>query len=222
MKKIVMIEDDTDICKIVENFLTNYGYEVYFAQNGKGGVQLCRTLIPDLILLDLMLPSLSGNEVLEQIRAFTEIPVIVVSAKTMVQSKIQLLRSGADDYMTKPFDLYELLARIEANLKRSMAQTDETNLHLHYKDIEIKDSNIFVKGKLIPFTSTEAEILKLLLKYPQKIFSKQNIYESIWDEEYAYDDDTINTHISNIRKKIKTQTQDEYIETIWGIGYKLK
>ena len=177
---------------------------------------LCKKFSPDLILLDLMLPALSGDGVLKRLREFTDNPVIVLSAKTMVQSKIDLLRLGADDYLTKPFDLFELLARIEA-------QT-----HLKYKDLEIKNQSVFMGGSALSFTSKELAILELLMRHPKKIFSKQNLYESIWQEEYACDYDTINTHISNIRKKLKKHTQSDgaddgadYIETIWGIGYRL-
>ena len=222
MKKITIIEDDTDIRNMITKFLINQKYEVCSAPNGKEGIELCKRILPDIIILDLMLPALSGDNVLKQLRTFTNIPVIVVSAKTMVQSKIDLLRMGADDYMTKPFNLYELLARIEANLKRSVPASQKEDLHLRYKDIEIENCTVYIKGTMVQFTSTELAILILLLQYPQKIFSKQNLYESIWQEEYAYDNDTINTHISNIRKKIKKHTDTDYIETIWGIGYKLK
>ena len=221
MKKITIIEDDTDIRNMITKFLINQKYEVCSAPNGKEGIELCKRILPDIIILDLMLPALSGDNVLKQLRTFTNIPVIVVSAKTMVQSKIDLLRMGADDYMTKPFNLYELLARIEANLKRSVPASQKEDLHLRYKDIEIENCTVYIKGTMVQFTSTELAILILLLQYPQKIFSKQNIYESIWQEEYAYDNDTINTHISNIRKKIKRYTDTDYIETVWGIGYKL-
>lgn len=222
MKKIAIIEDDRDIRNMIEKFLVKHNYKVYFAPNGKEGLNLCQNVLPDLIILDLMLPVLSGEKLLQQLRIFTDIPVIVVSAKTMVQSKIDLLRMGADDYMTKPFNLYELLARIEVNIKRNATEKTKNDIQLEYKDIEIKNCNVYIKGAAVQFTSIELSILILLLQYPQKIFSKQNLYESIWQEEYAYDSDTINTHISNIRKKIKKHTDTDYIETIWGIGYKLK
>lgn len=221
MIKIAIIEDDLDICNLVVRFLESHNYTVQYALNGAEGMNLCKSFAPDLILLDIMLPELSGDVVLKRLRKFTNVPIIIVSAKTMVQTKIDLLKIGADDYMTKPFDLYELLARIEANLKRALpiqCQNDD----LRYKDIEISNSLVYIRGTEVPFTSTELKILKLLLKYPQKIFSKQNLYESIWNETYAYDDDTINTHISHIRKKIKALTNEDYIQTIWGIGYKIK
>ena len=221
MNKIAIIEDDIDICNMIAKFLENNKYIVHYALNGAEGIELCKSLVPDLIILDIMLPKLNGNDVLQRLRKFTNAPVIVVSAKTMVQTKIDLLKLGADDYMTKPFDLHELLARIEANLKRT-SNTSCQNDTLTYRDIEINNSLVYIKEVLVSFTSTELKILRLLLQYPQKIFSKQNLYESIWNKTYAYDDDTINTHISLIRKKIKAITNEDYIQTIWGIGYKIK
>lgn len=220
MNKIAIIEDDIDICNMIAKFLENNKYIVHYALNGAEGIELYKSLVPDLIILDIMLPKLNGNDVLQRLRKFTNAPVIVVSAKTMVQTKIDLLKLGADDYMTKPFDLHELLARIEANLKRT-SNTSCQNDTLTYRDIEINNSLVYIKEVLVSFTSTELKILRLLLQYPQKIFSKQNLYESIWNETYAYDD-TINTHISHIRKKIKAITNEDYIQTIWGIGYKIK
>lgn len=219
--KIAIIEDDLDICRMAETFLQKSRYIVQYTRNGADGIQLCRNFCPDLILLDLMLPKLDGAAVLKKLRTFTNVPVIVVSAKTMVQSKIELLRLGADDYVTKPFDLYELLARIEANLKRAFPQQQEQDI-LQYRDIEVRNSTVFICGVSVPFTATELRMLELFLKYPQKIFSKQNLYETVWQEEYAYEDDTINTHISHIRKKIKSLTGEDYIQTVWGIGYKMK
>ena len=221
MNKIAIIEDDIDICNMIAKFLENNKYIVHYALNGAEGIELCKSLVPDLIILDIMLPKLNGNDVLQRLRKFTNAPVIVVSAKTMVQTKIDLLKLGADDYMTKPFDLHELLARIEANLKRT-SNTSCQNDTLTYRDIEINNSLVYIKEVLVSFTSTELKILRLLLQYPQKIFSKQNLYESIWNNTYAYDDDTTNTHISHIRKKIKAITNEDYIQTIWGIGYKIK
>ena len=221
MNKIAIIEDDIDICNMIAKFLENNKYIVHYALNGAEGIELCKSLVPDLIILDIMLPKLNGNDVLQRLRKFTNAPVIVVSAKTMVQTKIDLLKLGADDYMTKPFDLHELLARIEANLKRT-SNTSCQNDTLTYRDIEINNSLVYIKEVLVSFTSTELKILRLLLQYPQKIFSKQNLYESIWNETYAYDDETINTQISHNRKKIKAITNEDYIQTIWGIGYKIK
>ena len=153
MCKIVIIEDDADICNMIKKFLENNKYSVQYALNGIEGINLCKSFVPDLIILDIMLPRLNGDDVLQKLRKFTNAPVIVVSAKTMVQTKIELLKMGADDYMTKPFDLYELLARIEANLKRTVDNPHQNNNILVYKDIKINNSLVYINGVLVSFTS---------------------------------------------------------------------
>ena len=158
MCKIVIIEDDIDICNMIKKFLENNKYSVQYALNGIEGINLCKSFVPDLIILDIMLPGLNGDDVLQKLRKFTNAPVIVVSAKTMVQTKIELLKIGADDYMTKPFDLYELLARIEANLKRTVDNPYQNNNTLIYKNIKINNSLVYINGVLVPFTSTELSI----------------------------------------------------------------
>lgn len=160
MCKIVIIEDDIDICNMIKKFLENNKYSVQYALNGIEGINLCKSFVPDLIILDIMLPGLNGDDVLQKLRKFTNAPVIVVSAKTMVQTKIELLKIGADDYMTKPFDLYELLARIEANLKRTVDNPYQNNNTLIYKNIKINNSLVYINGVLVPFTSTELSILE--------------------------------------------------------------
>ena len=174
---------------------------------------------PDLIILDIMLPYKSGDEVLREVREFSDIPIIVVSAKENVQFKVDLFKIGVDDYVVKPFDLSELLARVETNLRRYSKLTNQQTLY-KYKNIALNYDlkEVFVDNNVVKLTSKEFEILYLFIKYPNKVFSKKNIYETVWKDLYAYDDDTINTHISNIRKKIDS----ELIETVWKMGYKLK
>lgn len=172
MCKIVIIEDDIDICNMIKKFLENNKYSVQYALNGIEGINLCKSFVPDLVILDIMLPGLNGDDVLQKLRKFTNAPVIVVSAKTMVQTKIELLKIGADDYMTKPFDLYELLARIEANLKRTVDNPYQNNNTLIYKNIKINNSLVYINGVLVPFTSTELSILELLLQYPKYFQNK--------------------------------------------------
>lgn len=175
-------------------------------------------LSPDLIILDLMLPFISGDELIRNIRKFSDVPVIVVSAKSLTFNKVELLRLGADDYLTKPFDLDELLARIERNLLRS--QKDTPHLCLTFGELSINTSSkiVTVADEIIVLTAKEYQLVELLAKYPDKVFSKQNLYESIWQEPFARDNDVINTHISNLRKKLKGEGCR--IKTIWGLGYR--
>ena len=223
--RILVVEDDKEIQELITYFLSKEGYEVDQADDGLEGLRLLKEKQHNLVVLDLMLPNLDGKNFTKIVKGISseygDPAIIMLTAKTEIEDVLEGLEIGADDYMTKPFDLHELLARIEANLKRT-SNTSCQNDTLTYRDIEINNSLVYIKEVLVSFTSTELKILRLLLQYPQKIFSKQNLYESIWNKTYAYDDDTINTHISHIRKKIKAITNEDYIQTIWGIGYKIK
>ena len=221
MSKVLIVEDEEAIADIEKDYLELSGFTVTTCKDGTTGLAEALDGDYDIYILDVMLPGVDGFEICKRIREVKNTPIIMVSAKKEDIDKIRGLGVGADDYMTKPFDLHELLARIEANLKRT-SNTSCQNDTLTYRDIEINNSLVYIKEVLVSFTSTELKILRLLLQYPQKIFSKQNLYESIWNNTYAYDDDTINTHISHIRKKIKAITNEDYIQTIWGIGYKIK
>lgn len=217
--RILIIEDDNEISNMIADYLGRNGYETYIAKDGIRGIEYVIEKKPDLIILDIMLPYKSGDEVLREVREFSDIPIIVVSAKENVQFKVDLFKIGVDDYVVKPFDLSELLARIETNLRRYSKLTNQQTLY-KYKNITLNYDlkEVFVDNNVVKLTSKEFEILYLFIKYPNKVFSKKNIYETVWKDLYAYDDDTINTHISNIRKKIDS----ELIETVWKMGYKLK
>ena len=217
--QILIIEDDNEISNMIADCLIKNGYETHIAKDGITGIKYVIEKKPDLIILDVMLPYKSGDEVLREVREFSDIPIIVVSAKESIQFKVDLFRIGVDDYIVKPFDLSELLARIETNLRRYSKLISKQTLYKH-KNITLNYDlkEIFVDDKLVKITSKEFEILYLFIKHPNKVFSKKNIYETVWKDSYAYDDDTINTHISNIRRKIDS----ELIETVWGMGYKLK
>lgn len=217
--RILIIEDDNEISNMIADYLGRNGYETYIAKDGIRGIEYVIEKKPDLIILDIMLPYKSGDEVLREVREFSDIPIIVVSAKENVQFKVDLFKIGVDDYVVKPFDLSELLARVETNLRRYSKLTNQQTLY-KYKNIALNYDlkEVFVDNNVVKLTSKEFEILYLFIKYPNKVFSKKNIYETVWKDLYAYDDDTINTHISNIRKKIDS----ELIETVWKMGYKLK
>lgn len=217
--KILIIEDDIEISSMISEYLCKNNYDTCIAKDGLTGLKLIKENNPDLVILDIMLPYKSGDEVLREVRTFSDVPVIVVSAKENVQMKVDLFKIGADDYVVKPFDLSELLARIESNLKR-YSKLINHQLIYSYRNIKLDYDlkEVWVDNKIAKLTSKEFEILYLLIKYPNKVFSKKNLYEAIWKEIYTYDNDTINTHISNIRKKVNI----DLIETVWGMGYKLK
>lgn len=221
---ILVIEDDQEINNLLCKALKNNGYGTKSAYTGIQGFQMLKTEKFDMVLLDLMLPYKSGDKVLQELRLFSAVPVLVISAKETTQTKIDLLRSGADDYITKPFDLDEVIARIEANLRRSRRDCASKSSILTYKDIKLDTSTkqFFVSKDEIALTATELKIMELLLSQPQKVFSKANLFESIWNEEYTVDDNTLNVHISRLRQKLKkVNDKEEYIETLWGLGYRL-
>lgn len=227
--KILIAEDDEDINDLLRDMLRDNGYEVSCAYSGTEALIYLNHEKIDLVLLDLMLPGKTGEEVLEEIKNKYEIPVIIISAKEESGIKPRLLRAGAEDFITKPFDLDEVLARIEVNIRRknnrgSNKLSIDDNLY-KYKEITLNSNTreAFVNDRLLTLTLREFEILTLLIKYPNKVFSKDNIFKSVWGAEFISDDNTITVHISNLRSKIsKAQAKEDYIKTIWGIGYKLE
>ncbi len=224
MKKILAAEDDKEINRLICDYLSMQGYEMLSAENGLDAVRIVREESGlSLLILDLMLPYQSGDMALQKIREFSDIPVIVVSAKSETHTKIDLIRMGADDYITKPFDLDELLVRVEAVLRRTgTARAEDKTLVYKELSLDTAAGTASVCGKTMVLTGKEFAILALMLKNPGKLWSKANLFESVWGEDYLSDDNTIKVHMSNIRSKLKKLDPDnEYIETVWGMGYRL-
>lgn len=222
MEHILIIEDERDVNQLLAQTLSDSGYKASSAYNGIEGVQMLREEHFDMVLLDLMLPYKSGDEILKEIRKESNIPVIVISAKDMVGTKIDLLTMGADDYVTKPFDLGEVVARIKSNLRRY--NRIEQKEQIAYKELVMDRSakSVILNGEVLDLTAKEYQMLELFLQFPNKVFSKANLYETLWGDEYLGDDNVIKTHISNLRNKIKrADSEIEYIETVWGLGYRL-
>lgn len=227
MAKILIVEDDKEINRLLCEYLQSRNYEVINAVNGLSALTLLRDRTDiDLVLLDLMLPLQSGDVVLTKLREFSGVPVIVLSARDTVQTKIDLIRMGADDYMTKPFDLDEVEVRIEAILRRMEKQVKADGAEkLQHKELimDCMAKTVTVKGNAVVLTSKEYRLLELLLRNPAKLFSKANLFESVWNEPYFNEDSTLKVHMSNLRNKIKQYAPDEeYIETVWRMGYRLK
>lgn len=225
--KILIVEDDNSINNLLAKLMQKNCYDVVQAYSGTEAMLYIETCQFHLVLLDLMLPGMTGEELLKKIRKTKTMPVIVISAKLDKQVKLDLFKLGADDYITKPFDIEELSARIDANIRRYMEfnNRDVFEQNIVYKDITLnkETKEVDVNGIKLTLTAIEFNILELLLKYPKKVFSKANLFESVWAEEYLGDDNTVNVHMSNLRNKLqKVNPKEEYIETIWGMGYKLK
>ena len=222
MERILIVEDDTDINNLISKALTKSGYECQQAFSGTEGLLYAKSDQFSLMVMDLMLPGMNGEELLKKLREFSSMPVIVLSAKDSLDSKIELLTAGAEDYMTKPFELDELIARVGVQLRRFSKQEAAAKQLTHKSLIlSLEDMTAAIMGEDISFTKQEYKILELLMKNPNRVFSKQDIYDYAWEGFYIGEDKTINMHISNIRKKLKAVCEEEYIETVWGIGFKL-
>ena len=216
---ILVIEDDENINGLLCNILKQSGYEVQSSLNGWEGYELAMKNEYRLILMDLMLPFKSGEEILRELRTKKSTPVIILSAKNAVHNRIELLRLGADDFICKPFDIDEVILRVEAVLRR----TEGVQTVLLFKDMKLdKDSKrVFVCDAELCCTAMEYAILETMLSNPNKIFSKRNLFESVTGDEYLSDENTMNVHMSNLRKKIAKMTEESYIETVYGMGYRL-
>ena len=226
MQKILIVEDDTNINNLLREALSKEGYSCEQAFSGTEAKLLLNMQKHGyaLVLLDLMLPGISGEAVLEEIRKKGNLPVIVLTAKDSLDEKVEVLTSGADDYITKPFEIREVLARVQVQLRRKEEKETGIERDLSFKDMVLNRDTFQVRidGRILPkITKQEFAILELLLRNPKQVFSKEDIFEYAWDEHYMGETKTLDVHISNIRKKIKQVTSDEYIETVWGIGYRL-
>lgn len=223
MSKILIVEDDQQINKMVQTLLRRERYEVTPAFSGTEALLLLEKETFNLILLDLMLPGLSGEEVLVKVIEQFQTPIICVSAKDDLDTKLSLIRDGADDYITKPFNNEELIVRVGAVLRRTKkGSTIEENNIFRFKDLTLDSTNhiVTVSNEPIELTVKEYSILELLISNPKKVFTKQNIFESVWSEEYIVDERAVTVHVSNLRNKLKHG--EEYIKTVWGIGYKMQ
>lgn len=222
MNKILIVEDDPQLNKMVQTLLRKNNFEVAVAFSGTEALLLLEKETFNLVLLDLMLPGLSGKEVLPKINKL-QIPVICVSAKDDLETKLGIMRSGADDYITKPFNNEELIVRITAVLRRMNkgSQPDKAFIY-KFKDLVLDRENhiVTINDEPIELTVKEYNILELLISNPKKVFTKQNIFESVWSEEYLLDERVVTVHVSNLRNKLKNG--ELYIKTVWGIGYKIQ
>ena len=221
MDRILIVEDDNNINQMVYVMFNKCGYECTSAFSGTEALLRMENSNFDLIILDLMLPGMSGDEVLKNIREKSKVPVIVLSAKDELDTKVDLLKLGANDYMTKPFALKELEARALVQLRDSKENSQDGIIEFNNLKYDIQKKQVTIDGQSLSLTVHELKIMELLLHHPGRVFSKNEIYEYAWDDYYIGEDKTINVHISNIRQKIKKITDTEYIETVWGLGFKL-
>ncbi|MDI3310470.1 MAG: response regulator transcription factor [Thermoanaerobacterium sp.] len=226
MSKILIIDDEKEIADLLKDSLERKGNNVLTAYNGKEGIEKAKEM-PDLIVLDIMMPDIDGYEVCRKIRDTVICPIVFLSAKQSEMDRIKGFALGGDDYVVKPFSLKELLARIDAHLRREkraiLLNEEGKRALLNFKNItiDLKSREVMVKGNPIGLTKKEFDVLELLSLHPGQVFSKEQIYEKVWGFDAEGDTTTVTEHIKNIRAKIENFDSDtEYIKTVWGIGYK--
>ncbi len=219
MKNILIIDDDLHIGNVLDEMLTNEGYGVFRAYSGTEAVLVLSQTKPDLVLLDLMLPGLSGEEVLPHIKG---IPVIVMSAKADIDNKVDLLLGGAVDYVTKPFHTKELLARIAVQLRTFDTLGKSEILTFEEIELDMDTHLVKIKDTEMKLTRTEYAILKLLMQNPTQVVSKSKLLDRISEDTPDCTESSLKTHISNLRKKLREVSGKEYVEAVWGIGFKMK
>ncbi len=220
MKTILIIEDDVDIHNMIKEILKKEEYKILDSYSGTEGLMILEKENVDLILLDLMLPGVNGEEIIKKVK---NIPIIVISAKVSNEDKVSNLLLGANDYITKPFEKDELLARIKVQLRINENKEMYDKNKIEYKDILLdKDTReVFIKKQKIILTKTEFAILKQLLLHNGKVVTKSNLLDLINEDTEDGDENSLKVHISNLRKKIRKVTSVEYIESVWGIGFKM-
>lgn len=228
MQKILIIDDDGRLVKNVETYLKDFGYRIDAAFNGSDGLQKVKSFQPDLIVLDLMMPGLDGLEVCRQIRRDNAVPIIMLTARGEESDVVSGLEMGADDYLTKPFSLRELAARIKAALRRTDAKpeaaaTAKKMLVFGELAIDLVSREVTKKKKSIPLTNTEFKLLMLFASNPGVVFSRDRLLDEVRDRELEPFDRSIDAHVSNLRHKIEdSPKKPRYIITVWGAGYKFQ
>lgn len=229
--RVLVVEDDSAISDVVCRRLTKMGLAAEAAFSGTEARRLLEDVRFDVVITDLMLPGATGEEVVRTVRELEGYtPVIVMSARATTADKVDLLSLGADDYLTKPFDLDELAARVEVQLRRagqphspavSSADGDEAPIVAGAWTIDRAERSLMANGTEVPLTRTEYDIAEILARNPKRVFTKQELYERIWNEGYLGQENSVSTHVSNLRAKLKPTGTDSYIQTVWGIGFKL-
>ena len=233
-QKILIVDDDANIAELVSLYLTKECFDTEIAEDGEDALEKFESFQPDLVLLDLMLPGIDGYEVCREIRKTSRVPVIMLSAKGETFDKVLGLELGADDYMVKPFDSKELVARVRAVLRRqqnsglsdripSSKQQEETGDVVKYKDISVNKDNytVIFKGNSIDMPPKELELLYFLMTNPNKVFTREQLLDHIWGYDYVGDTRTVDVHVKRLREKIK-DTDEWSLATVWGVGYKFE
>ena len=221
--KILIVDDDRNICELIGLYLQKEGYDVVFAYNGINAVDIFKVQTPSLVVLDIMLPGIDGWQVCREIRKVSSIPIIMLTAKGETFDKVLGLELGADDYMVKPFEPKELVARIKAVLRRYEHKEVDTQ-EVAFANLIINKSNytIRLKGNLIEMPPKELELLFFLASNPNKVFTREQLLEHVWGFDFYGDSRTVDVHVKRVREKIDLEGQSWQLKTVWGVGYKFE
>ncbi len=223
-EKILVVDDDLNICELLRLYLTKEGYDVVIANDGISAVTTFQEESPSLVLLDIMLPKLDGWQVCREIRKFSETPIIMLTAKGEVFDRVLGLELGADDYVVKPFDTKEIVARIKAVLRRSAASTSDEIKEVHYDRLSINLTNYELKvgGVQIDTPPKEMELIFHLAKNPNRVFTRDQLLDEVWGYDYYGDSRTVDVHVKRLREKLEGASDKWELRTVWGVGYKFE
>ena len=224
VEKILVVDDDLNICELLRLYLTKEGYNVVIANDGVAAVTMFQEESPNLVLLDIMLPKLDGWQVCREIRKFSETPIIMLTAKGEVFDRVLGLELGADDYVVKPFDTKEIVARIKAVLRRSASSTVEEIKEVHYDKLSINLTNyeLKVNGVQIDTPPKEMELIFHLAKNPNRVFTRGQLLDEVWGYDYYGDSRTVDVHVKRLREKLEGASDKWELRTVWGVGYKFE
>lgn len=226
MKRILVVDDDLELCKLLKQCMENEKYHIETVQNGKTAASMLEKNNYDLVILDVMFPGLSGLDVLHRLREKSNVPVSILSAKGNEMDRVVGLRSGADDYLVKPFSLSELIARVDNLIDRFALLQGKTDnsaaLQFEHLKVDTEKCTVYKDDESISLTAKEYKLLCLFMQDPNRVFTKKQIYQNVWDQSFLYDGNTIMALIRRLRKKIEDRPENpHYIQTVWGIGYRL-
>ena len=221
-KTILIVEDDVNIRELLQLYLAQEGYRIETAQDGADGLRTFKRAHPDLVLLDLMMPVMDGTQMIRELRTFSNTPVIVLTAKGEVFDKVTLLELGADDYITKPFEMREVIARVRAVLRRFDQDIGEPKLLFDNLIIDKQSYNITVKGSKMEIPPKEIELLYFLASSPNRVFTRAQLLDDVWGFDYFGDTRTVDVHVKRLREKLQGVSEQWEIKTVWGVGYKFE
>ena len=221
-KTILIVEDDANIRELLHLYLEQEGYHIESAQDGAEGLRVFRRVHPDLVLLDLMMPVMDGTQMIRELRTFSKTPVIVLTAKGEVLDKVALLELGADDYITKPFEMREVIARVRAVLRRMDKSGGAHKLVFDNLIVDKQSYNIIVKGQKLEIPPKEIELLYFLASSPNRVFTRAQLLDDVWGFDYFGDTRTVDVHVKRLREKLQGVSDQWEISTVWGVGYKFE